>query len=161
MTISLIVAASSNGVIGDGGQLPWHLPDDLRNFKRLTTGKAVIMGRKTHESIGRPLPERRNIVMTRSEGYIADGCEVVTSADAAIALVGDVEEAMVIGGGEIYLAFLPVADRVYLTRVHAEIEGDTRFPPLEDAAWQLVSTQSHAADAEHAYAFDFLEFERA
>ena len=161
MTISLIVAASRNNIIGSGGDLPWHLPDDLRNFKRLTTGKPVIMGRKTYESIGRSLPDRRNIVLTRDDSFVAEGCEVVTSVEAAIDTVSDADdEVMVIGGGEIYTAFQPIARRIYLTRVHAEIDGDTAFPALDDSDWQLVSSESHPADANHAYAFDFMVFER-
>ena len=160
MTISLIVAAASNDVIGSDGDLPWHLPDDLRNFKRLTTGKPIIMGRKTHESIGRPLPGRRNIVLTRDSSFAAPGCEVVASIQEALECVADADEVMIIGGGEIYAAFLPMADRVYLTRVYAEIEGDTRFAPLDGSAWQLIESDSHEADAEHIYAFDTMLFER-
>lgn len=160
MTISLIVAASSNNIIGSDGDLPWHLPDDLRNFKRLTIGKPIIMGRKTYDSIGRPLPDRRNIVLTRDESYIADGCEVVTSVAEVMALVADADEAMIIGGGEVYAAFLPMAQRIYLTRVHTNIEGDTDFPELDDE-WQLMSTESHPADAKHEHAFDVMVFERS
>ena len=160
MTISLIVAASRNNIIGSGGDLPWHLPDDLKNFKRLTTGKPIIMGRKTHESIGRPLPDRHNIVLTRDEGYVAEGCEVVNTVEDAINLAAEADEVMVIGGGQVYAAFLPVARRIYLTRVHAEFDGDTEFPVLDDSEWQLVSTESHSADAQHLYAFDFMVFER-
>ena len=160
MTISLIVAASRNNIIGSGGDLPWHLPDDLKNFKRLTTGKPIIMGRKTHESIGRPLPDRHNIVLTRDEHYVADGCDVVNTIDDAINLVAEADEIMVIGGGQVYAAFLPVARRIYLTRVHAEFDGDTVFPVLDDSEWQLVSTESHPGDAEHLHAFDFMVFER-
>ena len=159
MTISLIVAASSNNIIGSDGDLPWHLPDDLKNFKRLTIGKPIIMGRKTHESIGCPLPDRRNIVLTRDAGYVADGCDVVASVEEAINLVADANEAMVVGGGEVYAAFLPMAQRIYMTRVHADVDGDTEFPVLADA-WRLVSTESHPADARHVHAFDIMVFER-
>ena len=160
MTISLIVAAASNDVIGSGGGLPWHLPDDLRNFRRLTVGKPVIMGRKTHESIGKPLPDRRNIVLTRNTGFEAPDCEVVASVAEALDRVADADEVMIIGGGQIYSAFLPLADRVYLTRVSAEVEGDTQFAPLDDADWQLAWSESHPADAEHEYGFDVMLFER-
>jgi dihydrofolate reductase len=159
MTVSLIVAAATNDVIGSEGGLPWHLPDDLRNFKRLTTGKPVIMGRKTFESIGRPLPDRRNIVITRNTGYLAPGCEIVATPEAAMELASDAEEAMVIGGGEVYAAFLPLADRVYLTRVHADVDGDAVFPSLDDD-WVLVASEAHPADTEHRHAFDFMIFER-
>ena len=160
MTISLVVAASTNNVIGSDGGLPWHLPDDLRHFKRLTTGKPVVMGRRTFESIGRPLPDRRNIVMTRDPGYTARGCDVVSSVREALDLVEDADEAMIIGGGQVYRDFLPYADRIYLTRVQADVEGDTYFPDIDEAGWRLVSSEAHAADEKHAYAFDVMVFER-
>ncbi len=160
MTLSLVVAASSNNVIGRDGGLPWHLPDDLRQFKRLTTGKAVIMGRSTYESIGRPLPDRRNIVMTRNADYVADGCDVVSSVSEAIDALEGAEEAMIIGGGQVYRDFLPLADRIYLTRVQAEVEGDTYFPEIDEATWRLVSSEHHGADEKHRYAFDVMVFER-
>ena len=160
MTISLVVAASSNNVIGRDGGLPWHLPDDLRQFKRLTTGKPVIMGRTTFESIGKPLPDRHNIVMTRDPDFAADGCDIVSSISEALDLVDESEEAMIIGGGQVYLDFLPLADRIYLTRVQADVEGDTHFPDIDEAEWRLVSSEHHAADDEHRYAFDVMVFER-
>ena len=160
MTISLVVAAARNNVIGSEGELPWHLPDDLRHFKRLTTGKPVIMGRRTFESIGRPLPNRRNIVMTRQAGYAAQGCEVVSSVNEALDLVRGADEVMIIGGGQVYRDFLPHADRIYLTRVLADVEGDTYFPEIDETGWQLVTTEHHAADEKHAYAFDLAAFER-
>jgi dihydrofolate reductase len=160
MTISLVVAASTNNVIGSDGGLPWHLPDDLKHFKRLTVGKPVIMGRRTFESIGRPLPDRRNIVMTRDAVYAAEGCDVVTSVDEALDLVEDADEVMIIGGGQVYRDFLPHADRIYLTRVQADVEGDTYFPDIDEAGWRLVSSEPHAADEKHAYAFDVMVFER-
>ncbi len=160
MTISLVVAASINNVIGSDGGLPWHLPDDLRHFKQLTTGKPVVMGRKTFESIGRPLPDRRNIVMTRDPDYAARGCDVVASVSAALDLVGDADEVMIIGGGQVYRDFLAHADRIYLTRVQADLVGDTFFPEIDEAAWQLVSCEHHAADEKHGYAFDVMAFER-
>ena len=160
MTVSLVVAAANNNVIGRDGELPWHLPDDLRHFKRLTTGKPVIMGRRTFESIGRPLPDRRNIVMTRDPDYAAAGCEVVTSVSDALDLAGDDTEVMVIGGGQVYLDFLPRAERIYMTRVRAEIEGDTHFPEIDASDWQMVSSVHHDADEKHAYAFEMMVFER-
>ena len=160
MTISLVVAASINNVIGSDGGLPWHLPDDLRHFKRLTTGNPIVMGRRTFESIGRPLPDRRNIVMTRDAVYVAPGCDVVTSVDEALDLVEDADEVMIIGGGQVYRDFLPHADRIYLTRVQADVEGDTYFPDIDEAGWRLVSSEPHAADEKHAYAFDVMVFER-
>ncbi len=160
MTLSLVVAASSNNVIGSDGGLPWHLPDDLRHFKRLTTGKPVIMGRRTFESIGRPLPDRRNIVMTRQTDYAAHGCEVVSSVSEALELVHGVDEVMIIGGGQVYRDFLPHADRIYLTRVQADVGGDTYFPGIDENGWHRVMSEHHAADERHAYAFDLMVFER-
>ncbi len=158
--ISLIVAAATNGTIGSDGELPWHLPDDLRNFKRLTTGKPIVMGRKTFDSIGRPLPDRRNVVITRDPDFVAAGCDVVTSPEAALELLRDVAEIMVIGGGQIYGVFLPLADRVYLTRVRAEVDGDVVFPELDENEWTQISSDSHDADATHRFAFDVMLFER-
>lgn len=160
MTVSLIVAASTNNVIGSDGTLPWHLPDDLRNFKRLTTGKPIVMGRKTFDSIGKPLPDRRNVVITRDPNYVASGCDVVTSPEAAFELLHDAAEVMIIGGSQIYAAFLPLADRVYLTRVHAEVDGDAMFPELDTNEWALVSCDPHDVDDAHRHAFDFMVFER-
>ena len=160
MTISLVVAAANNDVIGSDGDLPWHLPDDLRNFKRITMGKPIVMGRKTHESIGRPIPGRRNIILTRDASYEADGCDVAHSAAQALELAGGAEEIMVIGGGEIYRLFLPVADRIYLTRVDADSDGDTIFPAPDAAEWELVSSDAHAADDRHAYAFEVMRYDR-
>ncbi|HSN51478.1 MAG TPA: type 3 dihydrofolate reductase [Woeseiaceae bacterium] len=159
MTVSLVVAASKNNVIGRDRGLPWHLPDDLKHFKRITTGKPVIMGRRTFESIGKPLPDRRNIVMTRDADYAAEGCDVVSSVGEALELVGDADEVMVIGGGQVYREFLPHASRIYLTRVQAEVEGDTYFFDIDPGHWQLVSSERHDADDRHHYAFDLMVFE--
>ena len=126
--ISIIVAASTNNVIGVQGELPWKISDDLKRFKQLTMGKPIVMGRLTWESIGRALPGRQNIVITRRADYQADGCDVVESGAAALAAAGDVEEIMIIGGGQIYDLFLPKTNRLYVTRVHTEIEGDAFFP---------------------------------
>ena len=159
MNISLIVAASSNGVIGAGGELPWHLPDDFAHFKATTMGKPIVMGRKTWESIGQALPGRTNIVITRQHAYEADGAVIVASLDAALA-VEPAEEIFVIGGGQIYDEALPRASRVYLTRVDAEIDGDTHFPALNDSEWALTASRAHAADERHAYAFDIRQYDR-
>ena len=160
MRINLIVAASTNNVIGVAGDLPWRLPDDLRRFKQITTGHPIVMGRLTFESIGQPLPGRQNIVVTRNAAFAAPGCDVATSPANAIDVAGDATELMVIGGSHIYREFLPLAARVYMTRVHADIDGDAHFPVLEDAEWQETSRESHAADDRHAFAFDFLSLER-
>ncbi len=136
--ISLLVAVSDNGLIGRDNQLPWHLPADLKRFKRLSLGKPVLMGRKTWESLGRPLPERRNIVITRNRDYRAPGAEVTGSLEEAIRLAGDAEEIMVIGGAEIFRLALPLADRMYYTHVHTVMDGDTFFPPVDWSEWQPV-----------------------
>ncbi len=128
MKIAIVVAMAANRVIGRDNQLPWHLPADLKHFKQLTLGKPVVMGRKTYASIGRPLPERTNIVVTRDRDYEAPGCVVVHSLDEALAAAGEAAEVMVIGGAGIYRQVLPRTDTLYLTEVHAEFEGDTLFP---------------------------------
>lgn len=158
--ISLIVAASSNNVIGIQGELPWRLSSDLKRFKALTMGKPIVMGRITHESIGRALPGRQNIVITRQTDYDADECDVVQSIDAAIAAAGVAEEIMVIGGGHIYEQFLPHADRIYLTRVQAEIDGDAFLPDFAAAEWREVTNEQHAADASNDYDYVFMTLER-
>jgi len=143
--ISIVVAVSANGVIGRDGGLPWHLPEDLRRFKRITMGKPLIMGRTTHESIGRALPGRQNIVITRQQDYRAEGCDVVSCPAEALRAAGDAEEVMVIGGGEIYALFLRRTDRIHLTRVDAEVDGDTYFPRLDPDDWMLVEREAVAA----------------
>ena len=160
MTISLIAAVSRNGIIGNDGGLPWHLPEDLRRFRKLTTGKPVLMGRKTYQSIGRPLPARKNIVISRDPHFSAPGCVVVSCPAAALDAVNGADEVMVIGGGQIYQAFMRLANRVYLTRVDVDTAGDTRFPRLEDDAWQLTSSEPHGADEDHAHEFSFEIFDR-
>ncbi|MCG8369267.1 MAG: type 3 dihydrofolate reductase [Proteobacteria bacterium] len=157
--ISLIAAASENGVIGRDGGLPWRLSDDLRYFKSMTMGKPVVMGRKTWESIGRPLPGRRNIVVSRQPGFVAAGCEVVSSVGDAVAAAGDAEEIMIIGGSEIYALFLPLARRIYLTRVHADIDGDATLPTLGDE-WRLVDDERHTADERNEFDYSYRVYER-
>ena len=158
--ISIIVAASENNVIGREGELPWRLSDDLKHFKAVTMGKPFVMGRKSWESIGRPLPGRQNIVITRQAGFEAAGCDVVSSTAEAVTVAGDAPEIMVIGGSEIYSLFLSQAQRVYLTRVHAEVEGDAVFPAL-GAEWRLLSDESRAADAGNEYDVSFRIYERS
>ena len=160
MLISVIVAASTNNVIGVRGELPWRLAADLAHFKNVTMGKPVIMGRLTWDSIGRPLPGRQNIVVTRNPDFVADGCDVVASPAAALRAAGNEKEVMVIGGSQIYELFLPKARRLYLTRVHAKIEGDARFPDLHHNDWHLVSRDAHSADAVNDYPFEFRTYER-
>ncbi len=161
--ISLVVAVSQNGVIGRDGGLPWHISSDLKRFKATTLGKPVIMGRKTWESLPRkPLPGRSNIVVTRSHGYVAEGANVVHDAAAALA-VAHAEapgEICVIGGGEIYRMFLPLANRVYLTEVDVTVEGDTRFPVLAPAEWREVSREAVAAGPNDSASFVLRVLER-
>ncbi len=160
MTISIIVAAAANNVIGVAGGLPWHLPEDLKRFKEVTMGKPMIMGRATYDSIGRALPGRTSIVVTRQAGFEAEGCIVVDSIDAAIEAAGDVEEIMVIGGGEIYRQVLPHADRIYMTRLQAELEGDTRFPELDMDEWEVTSVEEFPAGDEREFGFDVETLDR-
>ena len=158
--ISLIVAASSNNVIGVQGELPWKISDDLKRFKALTLGKPIIMGRLTWESLGRPLPGRQNIVLTRASDFVADGCDVVLSPARALQIAGAVDEVMIIGGGQIYELFQPKAERVYLTRVHAQVEGDTAFPELNESDWEVTESEWHAADERNEFDFEFVTYER-
>ncbi|TPH12195.1 type 3 dihydrofolate reductase [Litorilituus lipolyticus] len=161
MTIlSMIVATAADNVIGKDNDMPWHLPADLAYFKKVTLGKPVIMGRKTFESIGRPLPGRRNIVISRDESYKRDGIDTVTSVEQALALVQDVEEIMVIGGGAIYKHCLPAATRLYITHIKASIDGDTRFPEYDDGSWQKVSSEVRDSDDKNAYELDFCVYEK-
>ncbi len=160
MRISLVVAASANNVIGVEGRLPWRLPGDLRHFKQLTMGKPVIMGRLTRESIGRPLPGRRNIVISRNPDYVAEGCDVVTSPAAALAAAGDADEVMIIGGGQVYNLFRAQAQRLYLTRVDVRVEGDAFFAPPRDDEWRLTHREAHPADDANEYAYEIRTYER-
>lgn len=151
MRVCLVVARARNGVIGNAGALPWRMPSDLRFFKALTMGKPVVMGRKTFESIGKPLPGRPNIVVTRQEDYAPDGVEVVATLARAMDLANDfayargVDEIMIIGGGEIYDQSLALADRIYLTEIAIDVEGDTRFPDLDQQIWEETWRERHAA----------------
>ena len=160
MTLSLIVAMSDGGIIGHHGKIPWHLPDDLQRFKRLTMGHPLIMGRRTFASIGRPLPGRRCIVLSRDPAYRAEGVETAPDLDAALERVREAPEVFVIGGAEVYRAALARADRLYLTLVHAPIPGDVRFPRFDLTAWRLAEEIAHPADARHAHAFTFRRYER-
>lgn len=160
MLISLIVAMDRNRLIGRGNALPWHLPADLAHFKTLTLGKPIIMGRKTYESIGRPLPGRHNIVISRDPAFSAPGCTVVTSVDAALAAAGDVAEVMVIGGAQLYAEVLPRAQRIYLTHIDAAFEGDAWFPPLDDSVWREVACSEQAADPRNPFGYSFVTLER-
>lgn len=162
MKISMIAAMAHDRVIGKDNQMPWHLPADLAHFKRVTLGKPVLMGRKTFESIGRPLPGRRNLVISRNPGYQAEGIEVVGSVEAALALLAgsSVEELMVIGGGHLYAEMLPSADCLYLTQIDLAVEGDTRFPAFDDGQWQRVDCESHPADEKNPHLYSFETWQR-
>jgi dihydrofolate reductase len=158
--LSIVVAAAENDVIGVRNELPWRLPDDLRRFKALTLGKPVLMGRKTFESIGKPLPGRTNLVVTRQKHWTAAGCVVVPSIEDAIDAAGNVSEIAVIGGGQIFKEVLPRVNTIHLTRVHVTLGGDAYFPRLVPSEWRETSREDHAADERHAYAFSFVTLER-
>ena len=160
MKLSIIVAAAANGVIGRDNQLPWHLPADLRHFKQTTMGKPILMGRKTWESIGRPLPGRTNIVITRDSDYSAAGCVVVNSIDAAMEAAGSQDEIMVIGGAELYRQVLPRTDSVYLTRIHEDFEGDTVFPELNTSEWREVERADQQPDENNPHDYSFIRLDR-
>ena len=163
MKIALVVAVSQNNVIGRDNQLPWHLPEDLQYFKSVTMGKPILMGRKTFDSIGRPLPGRKNIVITRDLEWDAEGVEVVHSVDDALATGADAcavansDEIMIIGGAQIYRDCLPIADRLYLTRVEAEIEGDAFFPDIDIKQWQKIAEKTPKEIDKYSYCFQVLE----
>lgn len=158
--ISMIVAADENNVIGKDNQLIWHLPDDLKFFKAKTSGHAIIMGRNTFESVGKPLPKRTNIIITRDENYSAEGCVVVHSLYDALEKAHEVDtNPFIVGGEQIYRLALPIADRVYLTRIHHTFDGDRHFPEL-NAAWKEVESIDHPKDEKHAHSFTFKTYER-
>ena len=163
MKISIIVAASENNVIGRNNDLPWKLPDDMRFFVKTTKGHHILTGRKNLESFGKLLPNRTNIVLTRDESYKFEGAHIFNDLDKAIEFAKNngETELMIIGGGEIYKQTLPFTDRVYLTRIHTDIEGDTYFPELDKSLWELKSEEFHEKDERHNYSFTFKLYERA
>lgn len=156
-TLTLVAAMAAGRVIGRDNGLPWHLPEDLKHFKAVTLGKPVIMGRKTWDSIGRPLPGRRNIVVTRQQGWQADGAEAAHSLEAALAMVDGVDEACLIGGAELYRQALPLADRLRLTLIELTVEGDAHFPAWSAREWRETASEAHRNDAGIAYRFVDLE----
>lgn len=160
--LSAIVAMSENRVIGLNNKMPWHLPADLSHFKTITSGHPIIMGRKTFESIGRPLPNRTNIILSRDPSYAAPGCQVVNSLSAALDLAEGInaEEVFVIGGADIYRQALPLVSRLHLSVVHAEFEGNAFFPSFAKEEWREVNRKEYAADERNAYAISFIEMER-
>ena len=160
MRISLVAALSENRVIGRDNHVPWHLPEDLRRFKALTLGHWVIMGRRTFESLGRPLRQRTTIVLTKRDDFHPEGVLVARSLDEAIALAGEQEEVFILGGEAVYRKAMPRADRMYLTIVHADVEGDTHFPEFEADQWTVLEKERHEADDRHAHACTFRTYAR-
>lgn len=159
MIISMIAAMADNRTIGKDNQMPWHLPADFAWFKRCTMGKPVVMGRKTYESIGRPLPGRLNIVISRDASLIIEGVTTVTSIENALDVVGEVDEVMIIGGGAIYAACLPMANKLYVTHIEAEIEGDTQFPDW-GSEFKETYSEAYQADEKNAYSMRFTVLEK-
>lgn len=160
MKLSLIAAMDKNRLIGKDNALPWHLPADLKHFKKVTMDKPILMGRKTYDSIGRPLPGRKNIVLTRAANVQIEGVTVVNSLDEAIAAVADTEELMVIGGGSIYELLLPEAERLYLSFVEGEFEGDAWFPEFDEEEWEITDDKTQAPDEKNLYACRFVTYEK-
>lgn len=162
MIISLVVAAARNNAIGKDNKLLWCLPNDMRYFKNVTWGMPVVMGRKTYESLGKPLNGRKNIVITRQPGFHPQGVVTVKNINDALFVAGetDANEVMVIGGGEIYKATMEMARRIYITRIDAEFEADTFFPPIHADQWELMSQQNHEADEMNSYNYSFQVWER-
>lgn len=160
MIASIVVAIAENYAIGKDNKLLWHLPKDLKHFKDITTGGTVIMGRKTYDSVGKPLPNRRNIIITRQQIEIA-GCEVVNSIQAALDLCRDQQEVFIVGGAEIYKQAMPLTDKIYLTIVHENFEGDTYFPEIKEDIWKETERTDHDADEKNPLPFSFITLERA
>jgi dihydrofolate reductase len=166
MRKSMIVAMAQNRVIGRNNKLPWYLPNDLKYFKQVTMGLPIVMGRKTYESIGKPLPGRTNIVVTRNESWSMDGVKVVHSLEQAFELAASIaeidgrDEVMIIGGDQIYQSALPLVDRIYLTEVHAEVEGDAYFPDFDRDHWNVVGCEDFAAEDPNPYDYSFVVLDR-
>jgi dihydrofolate reductase len=160
MKLAIIVATDEQGLIGKDNDLPWKLSADLQYFRKVTMGKPIIMGRRTHESIGRPLPGRQNIIITSDKAYQAEGCTVINSMSQAIEACENAQEVMIMGGASLYQQWLPTADKIYLTQVHALLEGDTWFPDWNKAQWHEVSKEAHPADEKNEYPYSFIVYER-
>ena len=160
MIISFIVAIGRNREIANKGKLPWHMPTDLKYYRDKTKGKTIIMGRKTLDSMKRPMPDRVNIVMTRDKNFKAEGCVIVHSVDEALKATGDVDEVMVIGGADIFKLFFPKADRIYLTKIDGTFEADVFFPEFDIKEWKETSYEEHERDADNAYDYTFIVLER-
>lgn len=155
MTITIVVAIAQNGMIGCANKLLWHISEDLKHFKRITSGGCVVMGRKTFESIGRALPNRRNVVISRNSDYVAEGCEIYRSIDDAIAALSNLPEIFIIGGGDIYRQTLPLADKIEMTVVEKEFDGDTRFPKIDYGQWEITASEKQD-NGEFVYRFETL-----
>lgn len=160
MILSIIVASAENLVIGRDNGLIWHMSADLKHFKQLTTGHTIIMGRRTFESIGRALPNRRNVVITRNKDYQADGCEIAESVEEALKMVETEDEVFIIGGGSIYRESWERADRLYLTWVHVEVEGDTFIPAIDSDKWEVICRQDFKADEKNEFDYSFVNYKR-
>jgi len=160
MRLSIVVAMDDNRLIGKGYGLPWHLPADLAFFKKITTGNSILMGRKTYDSIGKPLPNRRNIVITRNPDISISGCEVVDSIEKALSITQDEEEVMVIGGANLFEQLLPDVSRLFITHIEGELEGETYFPHYDEIDWREISCESHQSDEKNKYAYHFSIMER-
>jgi dihydrofolate reductase len=160
MRIAAITAMSENRVIGKNNQLPWHLPADLRYFKKLTMGRPILLGRRTYESIGRPLPGRCNVVISRDPTFQAPGCVVAKSIETALSAVSYSDEVYVIGGAQLYAEMLPRTQRLYITLVHQKMEGDTFFPEVDKYQWRQTSREDHPADEENIYPYSFIVLDR-
>jgi len=158
--LTIIAAAGENNALGKENDLVWHLPDDFKRFKELTSGHHIIMGRKTFESFPKPLPKRTHVVITRKDNYKKEGIVVVHSLERAVEFSNDDPQAFIIGGGEIYNLGMELADRIELTRVHGTFEADTFFPEIDETKWKLVSEKFHEQDEKHDYAFTYLTYER-
>lgn len=160
MKVSIVVAVAENNSIGKNNQLLWHLPNDLKHFKNITTGGTIIMGRKTFESIGKPLPNRISIVVSTQKNFDAKGAIVVSSLDVALEKCKNKDEVFIIGGGEIYKYSLPFVDCIYLTKVHQNFEGDTFFPVLNIDEWKVITEVNHLPDEHHEFSYSFIKLER-
>lgn len=159
--VSILVAYDRNRAIGHGNKLPWHLPADLKRFKTLTMGHHIVMGRKTYQSIGRPLPGRTNVVITRELGYLAEGSIVVDTLERALAVAKDDNEIFIIGGAQIFVQMLPFCDRLYATEIDAAFDADTYFPEFDRQTWRESSREHHPSDATNPHPFDFVIYDRS
>lgn len=160
MELTAVVAIDESRVIGLENKLPWNMPADLQHFKKVTLGKPILMGRKTYESIGRPLPKRRNIIITRDKNFVADGCEIFASPDAALSALQDCPEVMLIGGAQLFSQLLPKLTNLELTIIHHKFTGDTYFPEIDFTQWQEITRETHSADAENPYPYTFFSYQK-